>query len=132
MRKGAAATTASRLRGRGVRVSGGAWTLCGDRAREARGRLILALGRAAGTAVTRSRIRRIAREVLGRGRDAAAGSDLLLLARRDVSGQSRRQVRASLGELLRRLRVALEGREAAGRAAPHQQKQSAHRTDEER
>lgn len=116
MRKGAAAIAASRLRGQGVRVSGGAWTLCGDRARGAHGRLILALGRAAGTAVTRSRIRRIAREVLGRERDAAAGTDLLLLARSDVSKQPRRQVRAGLAELLRRLCAALERREAARRA----------------
>lgn len=118
MRKRAAATAASRLRARGVRVSGGAWTLCGDRAHEAHGRLILALGRAAGTAVTRSRIRRIAREVLGRGRDADAGTDLLLLARGDVSDQPRRHVRASLAELLRRLCVALE-RRAATRRATH-------------
>lgn len=115
MRKRVAATAASRLRGHGVRVSGGAWTLCGDRAREAHGRLILALGRAAGTAVTRSRIRRIAREVLGRGRDAAAGTDLLLLARSDVSGQPRRQIRANFAELLRRLCAALERREASRR-----------------
>jgi|GEM_PF-3274009 len=115
MRKPAAAAATSRLRGHGVRVSGGAWTLCGARARGAHGRLILALGRAAGTAVTRSRIRRIAREVLGHGPDAA-GTDLLLLARGDVSGQPRRQVRASLAELLRRLRAALERREAARRA----------------
>jgi ribonuclease P protein component len=116
MRKRATATAASRLRGRGVRVSGGAWTLCGDRAQQAHGRLILALGRAAGTAVTRSRIRRIAREVLGRGHDAAAGTDLLLLARGDVSGQPRRQVRTSLAELRRRLCAALERRDAARRA----------------
>ncbi len=112
MRKRAAATAASRLRGRGVRVSGGAWTLCGDRAQAAQGRLILALGRAAGSAVTRSRIRRIAREVLERGRDAAPGTDLLLLARSDVSGQPRRQVRATITDLLRRLCAALERREA--------------------
>lgn len=114
MRKSGASTPASRLRRRGVRVTGGAWTLCGDRARSAHGRLILALGRAAGTAVTRSRIRRVARDVLGRGLDAA-GTDLLLLARSDVSGQPRRQVRADLGELLRRLCAALERREMAGK-----------------
>jgi ribonuclease P protein component len=115
MRKRAAATTASRLRERGVRVSGGAWTLCGDRASGARGRLILALGGAAGTAATRSRIRRIAREVLGRGSGAAAQADVLLLARSDVSGQPRRQVRASLAGLHRRLCAAMERREAARR-----------------
>jgi ribonuclease P protein component len=116
MRKRAAASVASRLRGRGVRVSGGAWTLCGDRAPAPQARLILALGRAAGTAVTRSRIRRIAREVLGCGGDAAPGTDLLLLVRSDVSGQPRRQVRSSLEELVRRLCAALERREAARRA----------------
>lgn len=113
MRKGGAATAANRLRRHGVRVAGGAWTLCGDRARGARGRLILALGRAAGTAVTRSRIRRMARDVLGRGCATAGGTDLLLLARSHVGGQPRRQVRALLGELLRRLCAALERRETA-------------------
>src|SRR3989304_2555553 len=80
MRKAGRETPAIRLRRHGVRVSGGPWTLCGDRARGAHGRLILALGRAAGGAVTRSRIRRIAREVLGHGCDATGGTDLLLLA----------------------------------------------------
>jgi ribonuclease P protein component len=108
-----AVTSAQRLRREGVRVSGGPWTLCGDRARGAEPRLILALGRAAGGAVTRSRIRRIAREVLGAG--CAAGIDVLLLARADVSRQTRRQARARLAELLRRLSALLDRREAAGR-----------------
>lgn len=112
MRKRGPETPASRLWRHGVRVSGGSWSLCGDWARGARGRLILALGRITGSAVTRSRIRRIAREVLGRGCDAAAGTDLLLLARSDASRQPRRQVRSNLADLLGRLCVALDRREA--------------------
>lgn len=115
MRKGGAATAVNRLRRQGTRVAAGAWTLCGDRARGARGRLILVLGRAAGTAVTRSRIRRIAREVLGRGCATAGATDLLLLVRSDVGGQPRRRVRAHLEELLRRLCAALERREPASK-----------------
>ena len=116
MRKAGPETPAIRLRRRGARVSGGPWTLCGDRARGAHGQLILALGRAAGGAVTRSRIRRIAREVLAHGCDATGGTDLLLLARADVSRQARRQVRASLADLLSRFCAALARREAGGKA----------------
>jgi ribonuclease P protein component len=116
MRKAGHEAPAIRLRRHGVRVSGGPWTLCGDRARGAHGKVILALGRAAGSAVTRSRIRRIAREVLGLGRNASGGTDLLLLARGDVSRQARRQVRAGLAELLSRLCTALARREAGGKA----------------
>lgn len=61
--------------------------------------------------MTRSRIRRIAREVLGRGCDASAGTDLLLLARSDASRQPRLQVRANLADLLGRLCAALDRRE---------------------
>lgn len=113
MRKAGPEAPAIRLRRHGVRVSGGLWTLCGDRARGAEGKLVLVLGRAAGGAATRSRIRRIAREVLGGGRNASGGTDLLLLARGDLSRQARRQIRAGLAELLTRLCAALARREDA-------------------
>src|SRR3989304_1594586 len=115
MRKAGRETPAIRLRRNGGRVSGGAWTLCGDRARGAHGQLILALGRAAGGAVTRSRIRRIAREVLRHGCEATGGTALPRRAGGDVSRQTRRQVRAGLADLLSRLCAALARREADGK-----------------
>jgi len=72
----------------------------------------VALGRTAGSATTRSRIRRIAREVFADRFSRPAGVDLLLLARSDVSGHPRRQIRASLAELLTRLANALARRQA--------------------
>ena len=108
----AAETPAGRLRRRGIRVSAGPWTACGDTAPPGGGRLIVALGRTAGGATTRSRIRRIAREVFADGFGRPAGVSLLLLARSDVSGQPRRQVRARLAELLTRLSNALARRQA--------------------
>ncbi|OGB88856.1 MAG: hypothetical protein A3G35_20685 [candidate division NC10 bacterium RIFCSPLOWO2_12_FULL_66_18] len=76
--------------------------------------MILALGRASGGAVTRSRVRRIAREVLAGKCERPEAADLLLLARSDVSRHPRRQVRGSLAELLKRLSGALARREAHG------------------
>ncbi len=108
----AAETPAGRLRGRGIRVSAGPWTACGDTAPQGGGRLIVALGRTAGGAATRSRIRRIAREVFTDGVGRSARLSLLLLARSDVSRQPRRQVRATLVELLTRLSNALARRQA--------------------
>lgn len=108
-------TPARRLRSSGIRVSAGPWTMCAERARTESGRLILAFGRAAGRAATRSRIRRIAREVLAESGRPPGPMDLLVLARNDVSHHPRRQVRASLAELLRRLSVAMSRREAHGR-----------------
>lgn len=96
-------TRVGRLRRCSVRVSAGPWTMCGDMASGERGRLIVALGRTAGGATTRSRIRRIAREVFAERFGSPAGTDLLLLARSDVDGQPRRQVRARLEELMTRL-----------------------------
>jgi ribonuclease P protein component len=63
----------------------------------------VALGRTAGGATTRSRIRRIAREVFGDKFGRGAPAEVLILARRDVSDQPRRRLRANLGELLGRL-----------------------------
>jgi ribonuclease P protein component len=70
----------------------------------------MALGRAAGNAVTRSRIRRIMREVFAQRFGMGAGVDLLLLARSNVETLPRRQVRAGLGELTARLSKALARR----------------------
>lgn len=114
MARGAGQTLAGRLRRQGVRVSAGPWTVCATDAPDRGGRLILALGRASGGAVTRSRVRRIAREVLATRCKRPEAADLLLLARSDVSRHPRRQVRASLAELLKRLSVALGRREAHG------------------
>lgn len=111
-RRRAAETPAGRLRGRGIRVSAGPWTACGETALPGGGRLIVALGRTAGGAATRSRIRRIAREVFADGFGRSAGVSLLLLARSDVSRQPRRQVRARLAELTTRLSNALARRQA--------------------
>lgn len=106
-----AQTRAGRLRRWGVRVSAGSWTACGEKARAGEGRLIVALGRAAGSATTRSRIRRIAREIFAARPGRAVGVDLLLMARGDVSRQPRRQVRAGLGRLFERLAARLARRE---------------------
>ena len=60
----------------------------------------MALGRVAGSAVTRSRIRRIAREVFEQvGIEQAAPLDVLLLTRGDVSSHRRLQVRAETDRL---------------------------------
>lgn len=104
-------TPVGRLRRRGARVSEGPWTACGDTASDGRGRLIVALGRTAGSATTRSRIRRIAREVFAERFGAAAGVDLLLLARSNVDVHPRQQVRAGLGKLMTRLSSALAHRQ---------------------
>lgn len=114
MARAAAQTLAGRLRRQGIRVSAGPWTICANSAPGRDGRLILALGRASGGAVTRSRVRRIAREVLAACCKRPEPADLLLLARSDVSRHPRRQVRAGLAELLKRLSVALARREAHG------------------
>lgn len=115
MGKRATETPVGRLRRFGVRASAGPWTACGAKASGKSGRLIVALGRTAGCATTRSRIRRIAREVYGERFGPPAGVDLLLLARSDVSDQPRRQVRARLAELLARLSGMLERRQAGVR-----------------
>lgn len=115
MARGGGQTSAGELRRHGVRVSAGPWTICAKSTPGKAGRLILALGRASGGAVTRSRVRRIAREVLAAACRQPGGSDLLLLARSDLSRHPRRQVRAGLAALLKRLSVSLADREAHGR-----------------
>jgi ribonuclease P protein component len=72
----------------------------------------MVLGRTAGNAATRSRIRRIMREVFAQRFGSGEGVDLLLLARSNVEALPRRQVRAGLGELAARLSRALARRQA--------------------
>lgn len=87
----------------------GSWTAFVAPSGSPDGRLIVALGRSAGGSVTRSRVRRIARDVFGPLRDEKLGLDLLLLARDDVRNQSRRQIRGVLQRLM------IRGADAAGR-----------------
>lgn len=111
VRQSAAAALAGRIRRQGVRVSGGPWTLCGLAG--GTGHVIVALGAAAGGAVTRSRVRRIARTVFRSEWAQAANVDLLLLARSAVADRPRRQVRSELVQLLARLPAALKRPRAA-------------------
>ena len=104
-------TPIGRLRRHGARVSEGPWTACGDTSSDGKGRLIVALGRTAGSATTRSRIRRIAREVFAERFGAAAGVHLLLLARSNVDAHRRQEVRAGLGKLMTRLSNTLARRQ---------------------
>lgn len=92
----------ARIRRKGLRVSGGPWTVYITPALQPSGRLVVALGRTAGTAVTRSRTRRIAREVFRPLRHDGVRMDVLLFAREDLRAQSRRHLRTTLQELLGR------------------------------
>ena len=107
-------TVAARLRRRGVRLSAGPWTVCAETAPAGGSRLIVALGRTAGAATARSRIRRIARGVFFDPCRRTGALAVLLLARSDVSRQPRRQVRASLVHLCTRLSAALARRDVHG------------------
>jgi ribonuclease P protein component len=111
-------TPIGRLRRHGIRGSSGAWNAYVAATRGG-GKLIVALGRTAGNATTRSRIRRIARGAFAEVFGAAAGADLLLLARTDVHGHSRRQVRAELRDLMARLSKMLTRHRLAGCVATH-------------
>lgn len=90
------------IRRTGRRVQAGAWVLVLAPMAGAHGRLIAALGRRAGPAVTRSRVRRIVRECYDTRRAGLKG-DVLLMARADVSQMPRRQIRADLHHLFGRL-----------------------------
>ena len=97
----------------GIKASAGPWTIFADKIRDQRGTLIVALGRVAGSAVTRSRIRRIARDTFRKVQtEQAVHMDVLLLARSDVSCRPRRQVRADLLGLAARAVGGLARREA--------------------
>lgn len=99
---------AGRLRREGVRASAGPWTVCAKTVGARGGRMVFALGKVAGRATARSRIRRIARDVFANTRAREAGVDLLLLVRGDVGRQPRRRVRATLAALLTRALEALQ------------------------
>jgi ribonuclease P protein component len=64
--------------------------------------LIVALGRTAGDAVTRSRVRRVAREVFRPLRDVKPRIDVLVLAREEVKKVPRRDLRNALQGLMAR------------------------------
>jgi ribonuclease P protein component len=97
-----AVSPAGQIRRSGVRVHGGPWTVFAAPGITAGGRLIVALGRAAGGAVVRNRIRRIARGVYAGAREDFSGSAFLLAARSDVGDVPRRRARAAIEGLLRR------------------------------
>lgn len=115
MRRGRLETLAAELRRGGVRVSTGPWTLCVNTTSVGAGRLVLVIGRAAGGAVTRSRIRRLARTAFTDRRKTVDGVDCLLLVRSDVSDHPRRKIRADLTDLLARLPTALARRQTKAR-----------------
>ena len=92
----------SAIRSSGVRVSHGSWVVFVAHSDGSVGRLIVALGRKAGGAVTRSRIRRIARDLVRPLRDAIARLDILLLARDNVALEPRRAIRRTLRTLIER------------------------------
>jgi ribonuclease P protein component len=79
------------------------------------GRLVVALGRAAGPAIVRSRIRRLARDVFSAFATKHADADLLLLARGNIAHEPRCSVRRALSGLFARSSEAL-GRRPAARA----------------
>ena len=104
-RQGAGAALADRIRRKGLRVRGGPWTLCGLPG--GTGQRIVALGAKAGGAVTRSRIRRIARTTLHPDWARDGKVDILLLARSEVADLPRQRVRSELTQLLSRLMAAV-------------------------
>jgi ribonuclease P protein component len=73
----------------------------------------VALGRTAGGAVVRNRIRRIARDVYKGARGDFSGSAFLLAARSDVGDVPRRRVRVAIEGLLRRGHEVLARRRTA-------------------
>ena len=108
-----AASPAGQIRRSGVRGHGGPWTVFVAPGITASGRLIVALGRTAGGAVVRSRIRRIARDVYQGARGDFSGSAFLLAARSDGGDVPRRRVRVAIEELLRRGHEVLARRHTA-------------------
>ena len=91
----------------------GSWTAYVAPSGSSDGRLIVALGRRAGGSVTRSRVRRLARDVYGLLRGKKVGLDLLLMARDDIRNQSRRYIRSTLQKLMTRGSDALKRRLSA-------------------
>jgi ribonuclease P protein component len=93
-----------------MRVSRGSLTLYLLPNPTKKGRLIVALGRTAGNAVTRSRVRRIARDVFGSTQECVKTAGCLLLARGDLGDEPRKRIRMTLETLFAR------GNEVLGRA----------------
>jgi len=93
-----------------MRVSRGSLTLYLSPSPQKKGRLIIALGRTAGNAVTRSRVRRIARDVFGSTQERVKTAGCLLLARGDLGDEPRKRIRMALEALFAR------GSEMLGRA----------------
>jgi ribonuclease P protein component len=92
------------IRRSGLRLHSGPWTLyVGDSGK----RLVVSLGRTAGPAVARSRIRRIARSVFADRRLSSLDVTLLLTARAFVGEVTRTQLRADFSRLLDRVQHAL-------------------------
>jgi ribonuclease P protein component len=94
--------TAGAIKRFGRRASRGSWTIYAAPSEGATGRLITGLGRTAGGSVTRSRVRRIAREAFSRARTPGAPLDMLLVARGDVELEPRRKIRTTLQGLMAR------------------------------
>jgi ribonuclease P protein component len=93
---------AAKIRRCGAKVHGGPWTIFSAPGMASPGKLIVALGRRAGGAVVRSRIRRIARDVYSKAGSDLLGVDFLLAVRSDVGQVPRCRVRGVLQGLFRR------------------------------
>jgi len=114
MRKDAALTVAARLRRQGIRVTSGPWLACAEDAPGQSGRLIVALGKVAGKATARNRARRIAREVYASRFGQPAEVNVLLLAKSDVTEETRERLRGRLSEMLGRVGKRIEERSRVG------------------
>ena len=98
------------LRRSGIRLYAGPWILFVGKNPLGHKGLIIALGRVAGPAVTRVRVRRVARTVFGQRTNPVLDANILLSARASVSAEPRRRLRAELLGLKARAIAAL-GRE---------------------
>jgi len=98
------------LRRSGVRLHGGRWTLYVLRASDGERRLVVSLGRTAGPAVVRSRVRRIARDVFANPDVPPLDASILLTARAFVGEVPRAQLRQDLAKLRDRAAQALDRR----------------------
>ena len=95
-------------------MTSGPWLAYVEKAPDQSGRLIVALGRAAGKATVRSRVRRIAREVYASRFGRPAEVSLLLFARGGVGEQRRKHLRGRLSEMLGRIVKLVEGSSRTG------------------
>jgi ribonuclease P protein component len=92
------------MRQSGIRVLHGPWVAYTSPGEPAS--LVVALGRAAGGAVTRSRIRRLARDVFREAASHRVSTHTLLMARGDLDSIPRRQARKGLALLFERATAA--------------------------